>query len=61
LLAILFTGTGSSVYLTFLEPFVIGATCAWCLTSAVLMTASLAVAVRVVPTRRSTATGATAP
>ncbi len=27
-----------SVYLTFLEPFVIGATCAWCLTSAVLMT-----------------------
>lgn len=28
-----------SIYLTFLEPFVIGATCAWCLTSAVLMTA----------------------
>jgi uncharacterized membrane protein len=28
-----------SVYLTFLEPFVIGATCAWCLSSAVLMTA----------------------
>ena len=28
-----------SVYLTFLEPFVIGATCAWCLTSAILMTA----------------------
>ncbi|MDY0020470.1 MAG: vitamin K epoxide reductase family protein [Anaerolineae bacterium] len=27
-----------SIYLTFLEPFVIGATCAWCLTSAVLMT-----------------------
>ncbi|MBE0671609.1 MAG: vitamin K epoxide reductase [Anaerolineales bacterium] len=27
-----------SVYLTFLEPFVIGATCAWCLTSAILMT-----------------------
>lgn len=26
-----------SVYLTFLEPFVIGATCAWCLTSALLM------------------------
>jgi uncharacterized membrane protein len=26
------------VYLTFLEPFVIGATCAWCLTSAVIMT-----------------------
>ena len=28
-----------SIYLTFLEPFVIGATCAWCLTSAVLITA----------------------
>jgi uncharacterized membrane protein len=27
-----------SVYLTFLEPFVIGATCAWCITSAVIMT-----------------------
>jgi len=27
-----------SIYLTFLEPFVIGASCAWCLTSAVLMT-----------------------
>jgi len=27
-----------SIYLTFLEPFVIGATCAWCLSSAVLMT-----------------------
>lgn len=30
-------GVGFSVYLTFLEPFVIGATCAWCLTSALLM------------------------
>lgn len=27
-----------SIYLTFLEPFVIGATCAWCLSSAVTMT-----------------------
>jgi uncharacterized membrane protein len=26
-----------SIYLTFLEPFVIGATCIWCLTSAVIM------------------------
>jgi len=26
-----------SIYLTFLEPFVIGASCAWCLTSAILM------------------------
>jgi uncharacterized membrane protein len=31
-------GTLFSIYLTFLEPFVIGATCAWCLTSAVVMT-----------------------
>jgi uncharacterized membrane protein len=31
-------GTLFSIYLTFLEPFIIGATCAWCLTSAVLMT-----------------------
>ena len=27
-----------SIYLTFLEPFVIGATCMWCLSSAILMT-----------------------
>jgi len=27
-----------SIYLTFLEPFVIGATCMWCLTSALVMT-----------------------
>ena len=32
------SGTLFSLYLTFLEPFVIGATCAWCLTSAVVMT-----------------------
>lgn len=32
------TGTLFSIYLTFLEPFVIGATCIWCLSSAVLMT-----------------------
>ncbi len=31
-------GTLFSVYLTFLEPFIIGATCVWCLTSAVVMT-----------------------
>ena len=34
-------GTLFSIYLTFLEPFVIGASCAWCLASAVLMTAIL--------------------
>ena len=32
-------GTLFSIYLTFLEPFVIGATCAWCLISAIIMTA----------------------
>ncbi|MGQ9548714.1 MAG: vitamin K epoxide reductase family protein [Roseiflexus sp.] len=32
------TGVLFSIYLTFLEPFVIGATCLWCLTSAILMT-----------------------
>ncbi len=35
-----------SIYLTFLEPFVIGATCAWCLTSALLMTVLLVLTVR---------------
>ena len=30
-----------SIYLTFLEPFVIGATCAWCLTSAIIITGIL--------------------
>jgi uncharacterized membrane protein len=30
-------GVAFSAYLTFLEPFVIGATCAWCLTSALVM------------------------
>jgi uncharacterized membrane protein/thiol-disulfide isomerase/thioredoxin len=34
-------GTLFSIYLTFLEPFVIGATCIWCLSSAILMTALL--------------------
>jgi uncharacterized membrane protein/predicted DsbA family dithiol-disulfide isomerase len=38
-------GTVFSIYLTFLEPFVIGATCAWCLTSAVLMTALMLLSV----------------
>lgn len=32
-----FAGTLFSAYLTFLEPFVIGATCAWCITSALTM------------------------
>ena len=32
-------GTFFSIYLTFLEPFVIGATCMWCITSAIVQTA----------------------
>ncbi len=32
-----FFGVLFSIYLTFLEPFVIGATCMWCITSAILM------------------------
>jgi uncharacterized membrane protein len=38
LLVMTMGGTLFSIYLTFLEPFVIGASCAWCLTSAVIMT-----------------------
>ena len=34
-------GVAFSAYLTFLEPFVIGATCMWCITSALLMLALL--------------------
>jgi uncharacterized membrane protein len=41
LVGLTLVGTLFSIYLTFLEPFVIGATCAWCLTSAVIMTALL--------------------
>ncbi|GAB4512819.1 MAG: hypothetical protein OHK0046_12900 [Anaerolineae bacterium] len=37
LLALAVAGALFSVYLTFLEPFVIGATCAWCLLSALAM------------------------
>jgi uncharacterized membrane protein/thiol-disulfide isomerase/thioredoxin len=46
-------GVAFSIYLTFLEPFVIGATCAWCLLSAVLMDAILIFAVSSIwPPRR---------
>jgi uncharacterized membrane protein len=41
LLAVAFIGTMFSIYLTFLEPFVIGATCMWCLTSSLILTALL--------------------
>jgi len=37
LLGMAIFGTAFSIYLTFLEPFVIGATCAWCVTSAITM------------------------
>lgn len=37
LFVVALAGVGFSTYLTFLEPFVIGASCAWCLTSAVVM------------------------
>jgi uncharacterized membrane protein len=41
LLGLAALGVLFSIYLTFLEPFVIGATCAWCLTSAIIMTVLL--------------------
>jgi uncharacterized membrane protein len=41
LFALALVGTVFSIYLTFLEPFVIGATCAWCLTSSVVVTVLL--------------------
>jgi len=31
-------GSAFSIYLTFLEPFVIGATCMWCISSAIIIT-----------------------
>jgi uncharacterized membrane protein len=37
LFVIALLGVGFSIYLTFLEPFVIGASCVWCLISAVVM------------------------
>jgi len=45
-------GTLFSVYLTFLEPFVIGATCAWCLSSAIFITLILWVATEPVRVRK---------
>jgi uncharacterized membrane protein len=41
LYAMAFGGTLFSLYLTYLEPFVIRAVCAWCLSSAVIVTAIL--------------------
>ncbi len=42
-LSLALAGTLFSIYLTALEPFVIGATCMWCVTSAVIMTGLLLV------------------
>jgi uncharacterized membrane protein len=47
-----FIGTAFSAYLTFLEPFVIGATCAWCVSSALIMAALLLAAGREVQRAR---------
>jgi len=41
MLGMIVFGTLFSIYLTFLEPFVIGATCMWCLSSAMIMTGLL--------------------
>lgn len=41
LFGMVFAAVLFSSYLTFLEPFVIGATCLWCLSSAVVLTAML--------------------
>ena len=52
--AITVAGTLFSMYLTFLEPFIIGATCAWCLTSAVLITILMVLTVRAARTAWAT-------
>jgi uncharacterized membrane protein len=45
---LVFSGGGTlfSIYLTYLEPFVIGATCTWCITSAILITIIMLVSLR---------------
>jgi uncharacterized membrane protein len=52
-------GTLFSIYLTFLEPFVIGATCAWCLASAVLTTGLMLLSVGPAATTLGAARAAT--
>ena len=49
LLVMALCGAAFSIYLTFLEPFVIGATCVWCLTSALCMTLILVILVISIP------------
>jgi uncharacterized membrane protein len=41
MMGMIFFGVSFSIYLTYLEPFVIGATCMWCLSSAVIITAQM--------------------
>ncbi len=48
-----FVGTLFSIYLTFLEPFVIGASCSWCLSSAVIITLLFIIATQEVKTSSS--------
>jgi uncharacterized membrane protein/thiol-disulfide isomerase/thioredoxin len=49
LLGMALSGTLFSIYLTFLEPFVIGAVCVWCLTSALSMMLILVILVGLMP------------
>jgi len=49
LLGMALLGTLFSIYLTFLEPFVIGATCVWCLTSAISMSLTLLILAGAIP------------
>ncbi|MFN8467100.1 MAG: vitamin K epoxide reductase family protein [Caldilineaceae bacterium] len=51
LLVMALFGAAFSIYLTFLEPFIIGATCVWCLTSALCMTLILVILVVSMPRR----------
>jgi uncharacterized membrane protein len=46
LLGIALAGTLFSIYLTYLEPYVIEAVCVWCLTSAVVITVLLILSIR---------------
>lgn len=52
LLAMSLFGVVFSIYLTFLEPFVIGATCLWCISSALIMAAILLILVSQIPAKK---------
>jgi len=53
LFGVILAGVAFSTYLTFLEPFVIGASCVWCLTSAVIMTLLLWVSIPEIKTSQT--------